>query len=240
MHYFNANTSKDHLHTKSENVKFLSRGGWGNADVYATTENGIKLIVKDFASRNFIIKNILAPFMIWRTLRIAKRLQGIEGVPKACHRRGRYAYAYEYTEGITLRNAYKKKMQIPDVFFQMLENTVREIHSRGIAHTDLRNAGNIIITPEGKPVIIDFCSAISTHRMPRILNRLLYNIDLSGIYKHWQRINPSTLDEKRRKLLINMTRLRPFWIFNRWTVEKMKRRTTEILKNVNDTGGEKP
>lgn len=212
---------------KPEYVEILSCGGWGNSDVYLAIENGRKWTIKTFASRNLAIRNVVAPFLIWRTLRVAQRLEGIGGVPRAYHRRGRCAYAHEHVAGMTLRDARKNGMRIPDTFFQALETLVREMHARGIVHADLRNARNIIITQDSKPMLIDFCSAVFLHGTPNCLSRLLCDIDLSGVYKHWQKSSPATLNAQGRKLLMSIDRLRPLWVFNRSTVGKMKRRATE-------------
>ena len=80
-----------------------------------------------------------------------------------------------------------------------------------LAHFDLRNAKNILITDTGEPLLLDFQSAAGTGWMPGPLRRFAERVDLAAIYKHWQKRSPDTLGPERTAALGRMTRLRPLW-----------------------------
>jgi len=66
--------------------------------------------------------------------------------------------------GPSLEDILRGKQDFPqkfelDPFFEELKKEIQKMHAAGVIHRDLRS-GNIMITPDGLPVIIDFGTAI--------------------------------------------------------------------------------
>jgi RIO-like serine/threonine protein kinase len=93
-----------------------------------------------------------------------------------------------------------------------------------VVHLDLRNANNILVTPDGKPILIDFQSAVATRRLPVRLRKVLERLDLSGIYKHWARLAPESLGTPREKILLWQLRVRKWWRFRGYKVVMLRQR----------------
>ena len=110
--------------------------------------------------------------------------------------------------------------QLKQDFFLKLEQVVQTIHARGIVHLDLRNGGNILVSPEHQPVLLDFQSNLDLDKVPRFLHRLLKNTDLSGVYKYWMKFDPESMDEDRKRFLKHMNKKRRLWPFQGYWIRK--------------------
>ena len=158
-----------------------------------------------------LIRHTYGYYMIKRELRVLKELQGINGIPKNPFLLDKFALCYKYISGRTLKEARKQPVG-PD-FFLALESMVKEMHSRNIVHLDIRYMRNILLADDGTPALLDFQTSFSTRRMPHALQQLFRNIDISGVYKCWQKISPGSMDKKRLSFLASMEKKRSWWIF---------------------------
>ena len=187
----------------------LSEGRWANAVLYRFDSAGTSWVVKDFRARSWLVRNVIGRFLIRREARALVRLAGRPATPQSPFRVDAYALAYRYLEGLNLRDA--RAVPGPG-FFPDLERTVREMHATGgLVHLDLRNAGNILVTADGAPVLLDFQSHLRTRWMPGPLRRLTERIDLAAVYKHWANRSPTTMGPERTAALERMNQLRPLW-----------------------------
>ncbi len=130
--------------------RILSRGGWGNPDVY--------LVVKDFAARSRPIRALIGPWLIRREMAAYRRLAGMTAVPRLLGPVGRCAFALEYRPGTLLSRALRGRL--PPDFLAELEAAVREMHRRGVVHLDLRHRSNVLAGDDARPVLLDFASAL--------------------------------------------------------------------------------
>jgi hypothetical protein len=87
------------------------------------------------------------------------------------------------------------------------------MHARGIAHLDLRNGRNLLVTEAQQPVLLDFQSSVRLSRLPRFLQRILRDIDVSGVYKWWLMLDPLSIDDARCDRLLAAHRRRHLWPF---------------------------
>jgi hypothetical protein len=187
----------------------LSEGRWANAVLYRFDSGGAPWVVKDFRSRSWLVRNLIGRLLIRREARALVRLAGRPTTPQAPFRVDACALAYRYLEGLNLRDA--RAVPGPG-FFPDLERAVRDMHAAGgLVHLDLRNAGNILVTADGAPVLLDFQSHLRTRWMPGPLRRFVERIDLAAVYKHWASRSPATMGPERAAALERMNRLRPLW-----------------------------
>ena len=208
-----------------------TRKRWGNAHVFIC-ENKLKQkwLVKDCGVCNPIIRNTVGRFIFYRETRALHRLSGIKNIPGPIVTPKAYTLAYPYIPGKTLKESIRNRDNINDSFFEKLEKLVITMHQRGVAHLDIRNRRNILITPENEPIIIDFQTAIFTNRLPKTICSLLLDTDLSGIYKHWKKASNKTLTPEREKIINRMNSLRKFWIFKGYPLRKITRKITKAKK----------
>jgi serine/threonine protein kinase len=105
----------------------------------------------------------------------------------------------------------------PPSLFSDLERLLRDVHSRGVVHLDLRHKGNILLSEEGEIYVIDFNSSFS-FRGKGLFRRFLFPIlrwvDYGGLLKLKQRVSPSLMTPEELSFLRRFNRLRRLWIFN--------------------------
>jgi len=188
----------------------LSRGRWANAILYLFDHGGVTWAVKDFRPRSFLSRNLIGRFLIRREFAALSRLAGVPATPQDAFLVDALALAYRFVPGRSLRGL--RDFRLPPDYFPALEHGLRAMHSTArLAHFDLRNAANILITETGEPLLLDFQSAAGTGWMPGPLRRFAEEVDLAAIYKHWRKRSPETLGPERAAALGRMTRLRPLW-----------------------------
>lgn len=190
----------------------LARGRWANADLFLFEHDGETWVIKDFSPCSAPVRFTVGVFMVRRELLALKRLQGIPGIAADPFRLGPFALAYRYIAGSTLKESRRTGEVTPE-FFRRLEDIVLSMHARNLVHLDIRYMRNILITPDGDPAILDFQSSLMLDRIPRMFHQLLKAVDLSGVYKCWQKVCPDTLDAERAALLEAVQKKRSLWIF---------------------------
>lgn len=188
----------------------LSRGRWANAVLFLYRHGDRLWVVKDFRPRAFALRNTAGRVLVRREVRALQRLAGVAGVPSGVFRLDAHALAYHFVPGTPLAHT-DLGVRARD-FFLALERLVQEMHAiGGFLHLDVRNARNVLVSERGEPLLLDFQSHLSTRRMPARMRRWLERFDLAGIYKHWARRSPETMDEGRARLLAEMNRWRRLW-----------------------------
>jgi len=204
---------------------------WGNAHVFiCEDELKQKWLVKDCSVCNPLIRNTVGRFLFYRETRALRRLSNIKNIPGPIITPSSYKLIYPYIPGRTLRESIRNHDQINDEYFEKLEKLVITMHQCGVAHLDIRNRRNILITPQNEPIIIDFQSAIFTNYLPKKIRRLLLDTDLSGIYKHWKKASNKTLTPEREATISKMNSLRKFWIFKGYPLRKITRKLGKARK----------
>ena len=136
----------------------LRQGGLGNPDVVLIRTPEGFVVVKDFAPRPFWVRATLGLWLTRHEQGIYRALEGIDLLPRLLGQVDRYAFAMEYRPGRLLSRSLKS--ELPSNFLSDLERGVDEMHRRGIVHLDLSHRSNILLGEDGRPVLLDFASAI--------------------------------------------------------------------------------
>ncbi len=194
----------------SPHARVLNEGRWANAVLYTIETDGGRWVVKDFAPRPWLVRATIGRLFVAREHAALQRLQGIEGVPRDPFRLDANAVGYRFVAGNTL--ARSKLDGRYAQFFAALERLMQAVHARGVVHLDSRNSRNVLVTEDDQPVLIDFQSHLLTERLPGRFRRWLEAYDMAGVYKHWARRSPDTIDAPRLEHLGAMNRWRRFWI----------------------------
>ena len=211
----------------------LHRGGIGNARVWRVEgPDGSEWIEKDFSENPWIVRQTLGRFLIFREAWILRRLEKTGAVPGGVRRLSPFRLREDFCPGFALRDSaagvYRSNVfdpakahgvppemlrePIPRAFFEAFEEAVRRIHDAGFVHLDLHNARNVMVAPGFRPVLLDWQSALPTFPFLPPLRRALRGIDLTGVYKLWEKFRPGELDEARTAVLRRGRRLRRLWI----------------------------
>lgn len=170
---------------------------------------GRPAVLKDYRTKSLL--GPLASVMIRREFRILQRLEGVAGIPRAYRILDRRALVTEFVEGRTIGKF--RPGDLDDAVFRRLGRVVREMHARGVVHLDLRQKKNIVITPDGRPYLVDFASALVREGPFRAIWELLLRVDRGALLKFKERNFPHLVTDEDRAELARHRFLRKFWIF---------------------------
>lgn len=172
---------------KRLNCRILKEPTNTRPTIWLIEENGVRAIIKDFSTCRVFFRNSFGRFLIWREQKAYKKIGDLKCVPKLFRNVSGLALVIEEIQGMDLRDA-KKSLKIDKYFFQELRDNVEMFHKRGMAHCDLKKAGNIVVGKDGHPYIIDWAAAISESEMRipfmnKIYNRFIID-DHNAVIKH--------------------------------------------------------
>jgi hypothetical protein len=113
-------------------------------------------VVKDVAMRPFWVRALLGPWQLRRETRAYRRLAGLEGIPRLVGIVDRQAIALQFVDGHPLQSLPRGSIDV--AFFDRLEELVRAVHGRGVAHGDLHH-GDVLVGPGSRPFVVDFSTS---------------------------------------------------------------------------------
>ncbi len=175
--------------------------------------NQSQIRIDEFKGKKAVVKGVRHPgvpvlrrlewWMLSREAEILQRLEEIEQVPDFLGYPEPFSFAMEWRAGESLRQVDPSELE--ESFFLELEETVDAIHRSGVTHSDLKRKENLIVSPDGRPVLLDFGASFRKKPWFRPLNNWLYNqfkrIDLNAVAKYKQRYAPQLCDEQDRRRL---------------------------------------
>jgi serine/threonine protein kinase len=170
--------------------------------IWLVEEDGVRAVVKDFSVNRFFFRNIFGRFLVWREAKAYNKMKNLTGVPTFFGVIGGLALVTEEIPGTDLGRV-KDRSMLQDVFFDALKDVVNDCHQRGLAHCDLKKAGNILLGDDGRPYIIDWAAAISRNEFRLPFFDLIYKRfvldDYNAITKQKLRLAPelATPDERQ-------------------------------------------
>jgi len=119
-------------------------------------KDGTVAVLKDYRRCRPLVKYVFGPvFILWETLAY-RRLAGLSGIPSFLERTGRTGLLIELIEGKNCMIAETEDFS--DDFFQMADELLRMVRSRGVLHFDI--GGNLILGRDGQPYLVDFLSSL--------------------------------------------------------------------------------
>ncbi|REC94565.1 lipopolysaccharide kinase InaA family protein [Kushneria indalinina] len=179
-------------------VTLQRAGGLLKADVALTTHQGETVVRKDYRLWQRTALAPLARYLMKREARMLQRLSGWAHTPEFKGTDGRYAFYMSRIDGMDLGEARRRSVPVR---YSEIQRMVGELHRFHVTHNDLRWT-NILVTPEGRLVLIDFASAF--HAAPRsplrpIMNRLR-RADMAGTLKFKQKLTGRGLTPTEQRL----------------------------------------
>jgi hypothetical protein len=193
-------------------VRSLNAKMSAKPDIRLVKIDGHRAVHKDISEKPGLMKYTLGSWLMEKEYRIYKRLSGCTGVPRLHGRPDRWGILVEYIEGDVL-NRGDPRIYDPG-FFRRLHQLVEGIHARGVVHLDLRHRGNIMITKDGNPYVIDFNGGffLGGNPLGRRLLPWLKKVDWFGLLKLKQRVAPHLLTARERTELRRFRIVRRLWL----------------------------
>jgi RIO-like serine/threonine protein kinase len=179
-----------------ENILAVSNQG----TILHYRRDGEDLVVKSAMGRGPV--RALRQRTLLREYEAYRRMEGLAGVPR-CHGlvAGRYL-VLEYVRGKPYRKA---EWRDRDRWFAGFLDVLRGIHARGVSHGDLKSKGNIMVTEDEKPCVIDFGTAFVSKPGFHPVNNWLFEhgrrMDLNAWVKHKYHGRYADVSEEDRELL---------------------------------------
>jgi len=171
--------------------------------LWIVEEGGRRAVVKDYSTNRFFYRNTIGRFLVWRESKAYRMLGDVQGVPTFYRVIDGLAIVIEEIPGQNME-AFQNDERLPEGFFRELEALVKDIHSHGLAHGDLKRAPNTLLGDDGKPYIVDWSSSIFEREfrfypLNRIYRRLIMD-DFDAITKIQLRLCPESVspEEKSR------------------------------------------
>ncbi len=138
----------------------------------------------------------LGRFLKRREVRLLQYLESLEQVPRLVGEYGRNGFAYRYIEGRSL----DEKPDVPDCFFDDLEQLLQAIHRLDVCYLDFNKRGNILVGTDKRPHLIDFQISVRLGgRWCRPLRTMLQREDCYHLLKHKRRLRPDLMTEAERQ-----------------------------------------
>ncbi len=182
-------------------VRVIRRPERARPDVRVVETEGRRYVIKDYSPGALPFKRALGAYLVLREKIAYERAQGVAGVPGLAGTMGPCALVTEFIEGSEATSAPEGLLDAG--FFERLDGLVKELHARGVAHGDLKKLENILVTPDGRPYLVDFTAAFVTGSSPlsAAVFPSLCDDDVRAVSKLKARCAPHLLNEEERRFL---------------------------------------
>ncbi|MEO7385615.1 MAG: hypothetical protein ABIX37_01635 [Gammaproteobacteria bacterium] len=150
--------------------QFLSRGYQGA--VFLRGAGADRRVIKQAMGGR--IARRLRRAMLRRERAAYGRVPGISGIPRCYGLDADGSLVLEYLPGDAYRETVPALRKHRDRFFSELRDQILALHAAGVAHADLKRRGNILISPAGDPILLDFGSAVVRKPGGGFWNRFLF------------------------------------------------------------------
>jgi RIO-like serine/threonine protein kinase len=187
----------------TQNLGVLREPSSTRPALWLVEENGMRAVVKDYSSNRFLYRNIIGRFLLWRERKAYRRLKGLKGIPTCYRVIDGLALVIEEISGRNIEGL-ENEGGLSEEFFNQLQEVVQKVHSRGLAHCDLKRAPNTLLGHDGRPYLVDWSASISKGEFRFFPLNLIYQRflqdDLNAITKMKLRHCPQSVspEEARR------------------------------------------
>lgn len=172
----------------------LKRDLFGNVAVLRGPD-GISVLRDTRSARPWL--GWLARSLARREARALRQLAGLAGTPRLldCDRSG---LRREWLAGEAMQHA----RPVHAGYYREALALLRRLHRAGVTHNDLAKESNWLVTPGGRPALVDFQLAVVHPRRTRLF-RSMAREDLRHLLKHKRTYRPQSLTARQRNILAN-------------------------------------
>jgi hypothetical protein len=194
----------------------LKAGGPTKADLRVVDLGHGPLVVKDFARKARWVRRI-GQLQISRECRAYAWLGPIPGLARLVGRIDRHALALELIEGEELARSPRRLENGPR-HLERLREIVDAMHTRGLAHLDLRGRENVMLDDRDGIHVLDLAAAV-WFRPGGLAHRLFFGwlklADEAALLKFKRLLGAGEYTEEEQAFLRRFNFYRSLWIFNR-------------------------
>jgi serine/threonine protein kinase len=205
----------------------LRHGAVYKARIHELQRDGKTLIAKDLGPMHPFFRVLFGRRVLRHEGNLLEHLAKSGVVPRLVERLGHDVIVLERIDAGHLRK--KNKLEPPsriDAVLQRLAQAVDTMHRHGVAHLDLRNRRNILVTADDRVVLLDFESGRRIDRgiFGRMLRPLLIEVDRQAVLEWRHRLAPASLSAAE---LESRRRYRSWKKF--WFVKKLGKRVRRVF-----------
>lgn len=161
-------------------------GGGSRPDVLLIEIDGQKAVLKDQSAADRMFALLVGPILNWRECKALTKLGSVSCVPNLLGKPTSRSFLMTYHQSEQITNLQHYQPEWPE-FFEKLRTAIDQIHQAGVAHNDLRNPTNTLVTPNGEPILVDLVACFCRGQSWNLPNRWMFNkfsqVDLSAITK---------------------------------------------------------
>jgi RIO-like serine/threonine protein kinase len=178
------------------------------SDVFGCVRREGDSVVRDASSARPWAR-ALAMHLLRREHRALSRLalgNGIDGVPRILGF-GAAQLTRSWIDGAPMQIA---KPRDP-AYFRAALRLLRRVHAANVIHNDLAKETNWLVTPDGRPALVDFQLAMTLTRRGA-LARALGHDDLRHLLKHKRSYLPDRLTAREKRILARQSVVSRIWM----------------------------
>lgn len=168
-------------HSLDSRQNILATSNQGTILLYQ--QDGVSLIIKTAMGRGPLLW--LRRKTLRREYRVYKQLEGVAGIPACYGFLDRRYLLLQQVQGQPYRDAVITDRQ---QYFDQLLAIIQAIHARKVAHGDLKSKGNLLVTAQQQPCVIDFGTAFREKSRWHFINNWFFRtarrLDLNAWVKH--------------------------------------------------------
>lgn len=183
---------------RTHSVQTFREGGGSRPDVLLIEIDGQRAVLKDHNRADQWFARLIGPILQWRECKALEKLDALECTPKLLAKPDLRSLLMSYHDSVQITQASNDDVNWPD-FFQRFAAAIQQIHTAGVAHNDLRNPTNILVTPQGRPILVDmvacFCLGKNWNWPNQWLFKKFSQVDYSAIKKLKNKVAPELIDE---------------------------------------------
>ena len=128
----------------------------GHATVRRVRHRGTAAVLKDFSTARPLFRWTCGAYLAHREAAAYRRLAGVAGVPRLLGRLAPDGLLVTYAPGRNCLDA--AGANFTPAFFDELRGLLRRVRARHVLHGDVKR--NVVRTPDGQPVLVDFGASL--------------------------------------------------------------------------------
>ena len=136
-------------------VKVLQPGRRWSATVSLVSWNGQLAVLKDYAQASSFFKATLGRYLVSREAKAYRRAGAVDECPRFLACLETHGFLLQYVEG---KNCLESTGIDRIEFFEELDGLLERLRQQGVLHLDVGR--NVLVTPEWRPILIDFASSV--------------------------------------------------------------------------------